>query len=159
MSDRVAVMNGGRIVQEATPRELYYEPADRFVADFVGRVNMISAVVRDRDENGDAVVEAFGTRMTTPASAEIGRGKEVTITFRPESMRWHETAPDRPNILPARIVRVEFLGEIVEYEAEVLSGDAVVGTLVARGAPMASPVNGSKVYLELSPSACRVLAP
>ena len=158
MSDRVAVMNQGRIVQEATPRDLYYQPADRFVADFVGRVNMIPAVVRDRSRNGDALVEAFGTRLVTPCPSGVGNGRDVTITFRPESVRWHEAAPDRPNVLPARVVRVEFLGEIVEYEAEVLSGQTVVGTLVARGAPLASPAAGSTIFIELAPHACRVLA-
>lgn len=158
MSDRVAVMNQGRIVQEATPRDLYFKPADRFVADFVGRVNMIPAVVRDRTAEGDAVVEAFGTRLVTPCPAEIAKGADVTVTFRPESVRWHETAPDRPNVLPARVVRVEFLGEIVEVEVEVLHGETVVGTLVARGAPLSSPANGSTVFIELAPHACRVLA-
>ncbi|WP_404433823.1 ABC transporter ATP-binding protein [Microbacterium lacus] len=158
MSDRVAVMHQGRIVQEASPRDLYYQPADRFVADFVGRVNMIPAVVRDRTDNGDAFVEAFGTRMTTPCPSDIGKGGDVTITFRPESVRWHEVAPDRPNVIPARVVRVEFLGEIVEYEAEVLRGETVVGTLVARGAPLNSPATGSNVFIELAPHACRVLA-
>jgi len=158
MSDRVAVMNGGRIVQEASPRELYDRPADRFVADFVGRVNMIPAVVRDRDEHGDAVVEAFGTRMVTPCPGGVVRGEEVTITFRPESIRWHDTAPaGRPNVLPARVVRVEFLGEIVEYEAEVHRDGTTVGRLTARGAPMASPREGAEVFLELAPHACRVL--
>ncbi|MFC0680581.1 ABC transporter ATP-binding protein [Lysobacter korlensis] len=158
MSDRVAVMNKGRIVQEATPRELYFQPADRFVADFVGRVNMIAAIVRDRSEDGSAVVEAFQTRMVTPCPSGVANGDEVTITFRPESVRWHESAPDRPNVLPARVVRVEFLGEIVEYEVEILKGQNVVGSVVARGAPSGSPSAGSTVYVELAPQACRVLA-
>ncbi|WP_162243475.1 ABC transporter ATP-binding protein [Leifsonia sp. Root4] len=158
MSDRVAVMNQGRIVQEATPRDLYFKPADRFVADFVGRVNMISAVVRGRSANGDALVEAFGTRLITPCPSEVGTGREVTITFRPESVRWHDVAPDLPNVVPARVVRVEFLGEIVEFEVEILSGQTVVGSLVARGAPLNSPSTGSEIYIELAPHSCRVLA-
>lgn len=158
MSDRVAVMNQGRIVQEAAPRELYYQPADRFVADFVGRVNMIPAVVRERAGAGEAVVEAFGTRLATPCPDGVGLGDAVTVTFRPESVRWHEQAVDRPNVLPARVVRVEFLGEIVEVEVEVLAGPTVVGTLVARGAPLDSPANGSEIFVELAPHACRVLA-
>jgi iron(III) transport system ATP-binding protein len=158
MSDRVAVMNQGRIVQEAAPRDLYYQPADRFVADFVGRVNMIPAVVRDRDGAGDALVEAFGTRLVTPCPSGVAKGADVTVTFRPESVRWHEAAPDRPNLLPARVVRVEFLGEIVEYEAEVLSGQTVVGSIVGRGAPLNSPATGDSIFIELTPQACRVLA-
>lgn len=157
MSDRVAVMNQGRIVQEATPRELYFQPADRFVADFVGRVNMIPAVVRGREANGDAAVEAYGARLTTPCPEGVGTGEDVTITFRPESVRWHDAAPDRPNVLPARVVRVEFLGEIVEYEVEILSGERTVGRLVARGAPMNAPATGSAIHVELAPHACRVL--
>ena len=158
MSDRVAVMNQGRIVQEASPRDLYYQPADRFVADFVGRVNMIPATVRGRDADGDALVEAFGTRLVTPCPDGVGTGAEVTVTFRPESVRWHETRPDRPNLLPARVVRVEFLGEIVECKAEILDGQAVVGTIVGRGAPMDSPSRNDSIFIELAPQACRVLA-
>ncbi|WP_022889297.1 ABC transporter ATP-binding protein [Agromyces italicus] len=158
MSDRVAVMNQGRIVQEASPRELYYQPADRFVADFVGRVNMIPAVVRERSGAGEVLVEAFGTRLATPCPDGVALGDDVTVTYRPESVRWHETAPDRPNVLPARVVRVEFLGEIVEVEVEVLAGATVVGTLVARGAPLDSPASGSSIFVELDPNACRVLA-
>ncbi|BDZ54292.1 hypothetical protein GCM10025870_13650 [Agromyces marinus] len=158
MSDRVAVMNGGRIVQEASPRDLYFAPNDRFVADFVGRVNLIPAVVRDRDANGDALVEAFGTRLVTPCPVESGTGADVTVTFRPESVRWHEAPVDRPNLLPARVARVEFLGEIVEYEAEILDGQTTVGRIIARGAPLNSPTEGSTVFLELAPQACRVLA-
>ncbi|MBM7502590.1 ABC transporter ATP-binding protein [Agromyces aurantiacus] len=157
MSDRVAVMNQGRIVQEATPRELYFEPADRFVADFVGRVNMIPAVVRGRDTDGDALVEAYGARLTSPCPENVGIGADVTITFRPESVRWHDVAPDRPNVLPARVVRAEFLGEIVEYEVDILNGDAAVGRLIARGAPMNAPGPGSTIHVELAPRACRVL--
>ncbi|GAA3935520.1 ABC transporter ATP-binding protein [Microbacterium soli] len=158
MSDRVAVMNGGRIVQEAAPRELYDRPADRFVADFVGRANMIDAVVQDVDGAGDAVVEALGTSLRTPVPGGVSVGEGVTLTVRPESLRWHEGAQDRPNVLPARVVRVEFLGEIVEYETEIVSGGEVVGTLVGRGAPMASPPEGGRVFVELAPHACRVLA-
>ncbi len=157
MSDRVAVMNEGRIVQEATPRELYDQPTDRFVANFVGRANMIPAVVIDRDGAGDAVVEALGTRLQTPVPDDVSAGDQVTLTFRPETVRWHETAVDRPNVLPVRIVRVEFLGEIVEYEAEVLTDGEPVATIVGRGAPQATPPEGGRVFLELVPHACRVL--
>ncbi|WP_127792265.1 ABC transporter ATP-binding protein [Agromyces sp. LHK192] len=158
MSDRVAVMHQGRIVQEAAPRDLYYRPADRFVADFVGRVNLIPGVVRERGSDGEAFVEAFGSRLETPCPSEVGPGDDVTVTFRPESVRWHAAAVDRPNLLPARVARVEFLGEIVEYEAEVLDGETAVGSIIARGAPLDSPEAGSTVFLELAPHACRVLA-
>lgn len=156
MSDRVAVMNQGRIVQEATPRELYYEPADRFVADFVGRVNMIDAVVLERT-GGDAVVEALGTTLVTPAE-DVARGDSVTVTFRPESVRWHASDPGRPNVLPGRVVRVEFLGEIVEYEVQLTRAGDDVGTIIARGAPLNAPAHGSLVHIELAPHACRVIA-
>jgi iron(III) transport system ATP-binding protein len=95
--------------------------------------------------------------MVTPCPDEVANGDEVTITFRPESVRWHEVAPDRPNVLTARVVRVEFLGEIVEYEALILNGETAVGSLVARGAPLNSPADGSTVHIELAPHACRVL--
>jgi iron(III) transport system ATP-binding protein len=158
MSDRVAVMNQGRIVQEATPRELYYEPADRFVADFVGRVNMIDGVVVDRTSAGDAVVEALGTTLVTPCVDDVARGDTVTVTFRPESVRWHETDPGRPNVLPGHVVRVEFLGEIVEYEVQLTRAGADVGTVIARGAPLNAPAHGALVHIELAPHACRVIA-
>lgn len=157
MSDRVAVMNQGRIVQEAAPRELYDQPVDRFVADFVGRANMIPAVVRERSGSGEAAFDALGTTLVAAVPDGVSVGDAATITCRPEGVRWHESAVDGPNVLPAEVVRVEFLGEMVEYESQIIAGGEVIGTVVGRGAPMATPREGGRIFLELAPRACRVL--
>ncbi len=157
MSDRVAVMHDGRILQEGTPREIYDNPAARFVADFVGRANMIPAEVIRRVSADEVVVRALGTELRTPCVAPARAGDKITVSMRPESVRTHEVAPDRPNVLAGRVSRVEFLGEIVEYDVEVPSLDGGLHTVIVRTSPLTVPVEGREVFLEFAPHTCRVL--
>jgi iron(III) transport system ATP-binding protein len=156
MSDRVAVMHDGRILQEGSPREIYDRPAARFVADFVGRANMIPAEVIRRISADEVVVRALGIELRTPCVAPASVGDRITVSMRPESVRAHETAPDRPNVIAGRVSRVEFLGEIVEYDVSVTAG-ADRHVVVVRTSPLSVPAEGSDVYLEIAPHICRVL--
>ncbi len=157
MSDRVAVMHDGRILQEGTPREIYERPAARFVADFVGRANMIPAVVIRRISADEVIVRALGTELRTPCVAPAAAGDRITVSLRPENVRTHETAPDRPNVLAGTVRRVEFLGEIVEYDVEVAGADGDRHTVSVRTSPLSVPVEGTEVFLEFAPHTCRVL--
>ena len=80
LSDRIAVMNNGRIEQVGSPEEIYREPASAFVADFIGDTNLLGGRVVDRD--GTSVVEVGGsTGFTVPAH---GRTGDVSVSIRPE---------------------------------------------------------------------------
>jgi iron(III) transport system ATP-binding protein len=116
VSDRIAVMNRGSIVQEGTAEDLYHRPASEFVATFVGRVNLLGARVVGID-GGMATLEALGTtlRARTGAGAALRAGDFAKVIVRPEAVR--VTQPNEAG-LKARIVARMFLGEKIEYAVE-----------------------------------------
>jgi spermidine/putrescine transport system ATP-binding protein len=86
MSDRVVVMNEGAIEQAGTPREIYEEPANLFVARFVGEINILDGHVLSRLERGvEAMVE--GRTMLLTTMRELSKGQRIQVLLRPEDMR------------------------------------------------------------------------
>lgn len=152
MSNRIAVMQGGHIVQEGTAREIYQGPNSRFVADFVGRTNFIDAEAISLGSDGLARLRALGYEVVAKCPDGVGIGDEVTLSIRPEAIRTHATRPSAQNVLEGTIVRVEFLGEYVETLVEI--GDAM---LSVRHEPQERPHRGDSVWLEFRPEVCTVL--
>lgn len=124
LADRVLVMNGGRIMQDAAPREIYDRPANRFIAEFVGRSNwMKGAVTEDRT----------GFRMAggalVPLAASLPAGRRVSGFIRPEKLRILEASGDTPSgmvSLPAAFRDAIFLGTDTEITCMLDTGDTVV---------------------------------
>ena len=101
MSDRIAVMNEGRLEQIGPPEEIYREPASEFVAEFIGDTNLLDGQVVDRD--GGAVVEVGGRAgFSVPANGKRG---SVTVSIRPEDFQIHRVDTD---------VDADFAGEVIE---------------------------------------------
>ncbi|WP_078062445.1 ABC transporter ATP-binding protein [Actinomyces provencensis] len=124
MSDRIVVMNSGRIEQVASPSEIYRHPASVFVADFVGRANFLATKVLSSREDGRKLVEVLGQEVTVPAHEEAGTAEEVVLMVRPESVRLQPIG-DTPGGLSGsvgEIVTSVFYGETVEYEVETEFG-------------------------------------
>jgi spermidine/putrescine transport system ATP-binding protein len=110
MSDRIVVMNAGRVEQDGTPEELYFHPANRFVAEFVGETNLISGVVQGRDGE-DVLIDWFGT--TLQGHARTGAPEpsgEVTASVRLERLKLHTDKPKTANAVRGRVVGRTFLG-------------------------------------------------
>ncbi|WP_224389471.1 ABC transporter ATP-binding protein [Pseudonocardia sp. ICBG1293] len=147
LADRIAVLDRGRIVQFATPREIYHRPATRYVATFVGAMNELAGTVSAVD--GDDVV------VRTPAGRVVGRaggvavrpGDEVTTMWRPERGRVRgadaapgpgDAGPTPPvNRWPADVTATRFVGAHTEYRLRIGDTDARVwhprGDLAATG--------------------------
>jgi spermidine/putrescine transport system ATP-binding protein len=107
LSDRIAVMNDGRIEQIGPPEEIYREPASEFVADFIGDTNLLSA--RAVDRNGTTVAEVGGAEgFDVPAE---GRSGEVTVSVRPEDF----TVADGEGLLDGTVVERYFQGDQTNY--------------------------------------------
>jgi len=129
VSDIVVVMREGRIAQMGTPTELYEQPADAFVADFMGEANVLAAELagweqgRARLRLGQSMIEVPMASPPREAGAEGGR-----IAVRPESVRLlvsgHEGAD--AGTLPGRVLRAAFLGQHREYEIETAAGQLFV---------------------------------
>jgi putative spermidine/putrescine transport system ATP-binding protein len=125
MADRVAVMEDGRLIQIATPLELYDRPATRSVADFVGEANLWEGVVASED----SVQLPFGLLKTEPH--DYAPGRQVTVLVRPENITVGQT--DAPvNLFRGQIVRDRFLGAVRRYDLSV-DDSVILGQTGIRG--------------------------
>ena len=125
MSDRVAIMNGGRIEQLDDPETIYEHPATRFVAGFVGQQNFFEDA---RVEADGMLVTADGVRFRTAAPVPGGR---ATIAIRPEAIGLSpETGENSVNTCPATVEAVNTLGETRQYVVRSAAG----ATLITRTA-------------------------
>jgi spermidine/putrescine transport system ATP-binding protein len=113
MSDRIAVMDGGRLLQVGSPQEIYDRPRTRFVADFIGDTNLVEATVVD----AETVRLADGSVIRAPSEAPADT--KVTVAIRPEKLGLRSVEAERDHRLDAihgRIERAIFLGNSVAYE-------------------------------------------
>ncbi len=122
LSDRIAVMNHGRVSQLGTPQEIYDHPADPFVADFIGSSNFLRGHVRGQARDGKVTVELpGGQRLTALSGKRFDDGTEVLVALRPERLSIHATRPEGSgdNILDAQVTGRSYLGARTLYHADV----------------------------------------
>jgi iron(III) transport system ATP-binding protein len=122
VSDRIVVMNEGNIMQIGTPFEIYSRPANRFVADFIGRVNFFSGKVvsPDLDGTGDVEIEFPGGGRKTLAGrrGSFKNDGEIILTVRPESLRLSGGASMGQRVFSGTVTKSVYLGQLVEYEID-----------------------------------------
>jgi spermidine/putrescine transport system ATP-binding protein len=121
MATRIAVMNGGRVIQVGTPREIYYQPVDRFVADFIGESNLLPGKIEGGDEPGVVHLDD-GTLIRAQPSPKRGR---VSVMVRPEALQVGPTAPPGTAALSGRVVGVAFLGDHTRVTVRTALGELV----------------------------------
>jgi multiple sugar transport system ATP-binding protein len=150
LGDRVVVMRDGRVQQVGDPMELYNEPANRFVAGFIGSPAMNFATVRIAAENGSLWAESEDLRVRVPApvAARIGAyaGKEAILGVRPEDLRIAHGADRTDLSFDAAIEVVERLGS--EILLDVATGST---TMVASVEPSVTAKVHEKVRLAINP--------
>ena len=117
VSDHVAVMNEGKIVQIGTAEDLYTKPGSTFVAQFIGRINILPAEVKEATETA-TIVSIFHQAFQIPIShVPLAHGQRIKIFIRPESIEL--TKDMQKNQLRGRIAEKTFLGEKVDYQIEI----------------------------------------
>ncbi|TNJ40602.1 ABC transporter ATP-binding protein [Phaeobacter sp. B1627] len=147
ISDRVAIMNKGRIMQLDTPEVLYSRPANAFVADFVGFENVIEAVATG-EEGGMILAEAGGAQLKLPKSHFELPAKEFLLAARADGLLVAETGEGLPATLGLRT----YLGRAYQYVCETRAGN-----LTANG-PLGAPLEtGANAVLIPQPEQCCVL--
>jgi iron(III) transport system ATP-binding protein len=127
LSDRIAVVNGGRFEQIGTPEEVYEKPASGFVGEFLGRTVSLRGVLKV--SAGGCLVELpGGGRIALPAgsSNSLSDGAAVRVITRPEDIEILPMADLAPNQVAAQIERVDYLGERFEYHVQVAKSSMVV---------------------------------
>ena len=150
MSDRLAVMNAGRIVQIGTPREVYEEPADNYVADFLGAANLMEVEVVSAD-----ALRIGDFALTSHRCAAAAATAHAVI--RPERVRIEEHGSAGENRVPAMVERVVFLGSATEVLLRLAPG-IQVQALMQNDGSRPDLAQGTPVCVYLPPDALRVLA-
>jgi len=133
MSDRIAVMRDGLVVQVGTGREVYGAPRTRFVATFLGDSNLLEARVTAAGSGAVIVEGADGQIQATPHT-DVRPGGDFFVSVRPEHVQvWHpdEVDPGIENRLEVRVREVTFKGAFTEYRLVTRSGQALIAHLPA----------------------------
>jgi iron(III) transport system ATP-binding protein len=130
VSDRIVVMNKGNLIQIGTPFEIYSRPASRFVADFIGKVNIFEGRVSARRTEGVELEFPRGKRREIQSwHGDLATGDPAAALVRPEALKLHRVglsgAPFDDPFLKGRIEKVVYLGPVVEYEIDCGVGRAV----------------------------------
>jgi spermidine/putrescine transport system ATP-binding protein len=123
MSDRIAVMHEGRVLQVGSPTEIYERPASRFVADFIGETNFLPGVVRGEDEGLVTVVVNDRLAVCVETDETFETGSQVVAAVRPEKVRLlPQPARGSHNAFPCRVEQVVYVGTDTRFRVR-LAGD------------------------------------
>jgi len=118
LADRMAVMRDGTIEQVGDPRMVYRQPANRFVADFIGETNWLAAEVSEPSSGQPTLNTEFGNFQAAELAA-FEWGEKVWLGFRPEAV---EIGAGETNVLTTTIAQVSYFGEVEQYELKLPSG-------------------------------------
>jgi putrescine transport system ATP-binding protein len=154
MADRIAVMNRGRLAQVDRPAAIYEKPASRYVAEFVGDVNLFDGVIA-RIEGARAIVETAEIgALALDLDAPPAQGARVLVALRPEKIELSADEPQTINKIAAEIVDIGYLGGFTRMKARVASGAVLEAALVnhARRAALALGW-GDRIWLGFDPAA------
>jgi iron(III) transport system ATP-binding protein len=167
LSNQIAVMNEGALIELGRPRDLYTRPKTQFVGNLLGAANLITGTVvsftEERMGDGDDLPEVpasavFDTPLGRLTSTNLGLteltvGSEVGLLIRPESLVLHHERPERDNVFLGRIDLGLFVGEAVDHEISV--GDVLLSAKVPATVRFH---RDDKVYVEVPPEACVVFS-
>jgi spermidine/putrescine transport system ATP-binding protein len=155
MSDRLAVMNAGRIAQIGTPRQVYEEPADTYVADFLGVSNLMEVEVVERGPGSQCRVRLGESALAADRAQVDGLGPAHAV-IRPERVRIAPYDQTGPNRVPAMVERLVFLGAATQVMLRLAPGE-LLQAVVHNDGSEAALAQGTPVQVFLAPDALRVL--
>jgi putrescine transport system ATP-binding protein len=163
MASRIGVMNAGKLVQVATPRELYEAPRSRWIAEFVGDINLFDGELKLRDGNRLVIATPVAGTLVAAAPREPAGGTRLSVAIRPEKIRLsrHDAAGEHVtpvNQLDGVVTDVCYLGGTTTYKVKLDAGGMVQASLANSArldADAYSP--GQPVVAAFAPDDCVVL--
>ena len=155
MSDRVAVMNAGRVLQIGSPQAIYNQPADRFVADFIGDTNFLVGQMSLGSEGVRTVRLSGGVELPVSAVEEAPDTGKVTVVIRPEHVALKSQPGDRS--LKGRLDTIVYFGTDTHYHITLSTGEPFMARLQnTRGDTRPFEV-GQEIGVSIEPDAVQVL--
>jgi iron(III) transport system ATP-binding protein len=155
MSDRIAVMDRGSIVQEGSPLEIYRRPCDRFVADFLGAANLLEGSIAGDRDDGSVEVAVGNVRLAVKGDRRAGTpgAARVTVVVRPEDIAVSRVPMgEQHNVFDVTVDQVTFQGSFVE--CRVTGG---MGSLLVRVQGPDVPSERDRIWIRIAPEACQLL--
>jgi spermidine/putrescine transport system ATP-binding protein len=156
MSDRLAVMNHGRIVQVGTPEEVYNEPVDAYVADFLGASNLMDARVEPSGDRRGSCRLRLGDFLLDAEAGQLDATGAVKVAIRPERVNLHAYESSGENRIPGMVERLVFLGSTTHVYVRLATGSALQSLVRNDGAALPYS-QGTAVSVGLPADALRVL--
>lgn len=155
LSDIIAVMRAGGIVEQGDPKKIYFDAESRFVADFIGRANLVPATVREQTAANTVVESTLGKLVCKKMECPVGT--QVTLCLRPEFINpqagiFKDSAAGR-NIIQGKVETLVFIGDA--YEGEIRVEDNL---LLARISPETELSLGEQVFFEMDPNHCLLVS-
>jgi spermidine/putrescine transport system ATP-binding protein len=158
MSDRIAVMNGGRVEQVGSPREIYERPKTAFVADFIGSLNVLELTVDEVVGDYAVMRPGEGERVIVAAGPDLRTGDSVRVATRPEQVQIKPvegSVPEGESRLEGRVGEVVFLGMYTQFHVETRVGNVVSHRMADE--PLTGLDVGSQVALHWPPEHASLL--
>ena len=157
MSDRIAVMSSGNILQVGTPKDIYERPTDRFVADFIGETNFLRGKVEAVDAETVRIALKCGVTISTARQQDISAGDEVTVMVRPEHARLVDNGGGEAAVVSGPLTNVVYFGTDTYFHIGLSDGTNFTVRQQNRPGLPGGPKQGQTVGAAFPPSAIRVL--
>jgi putrescine transport system ATP-binding protein len=160
VADRIAVMDHGRLIQVATPPEIYEQPNSRWVAEFIGDVNVIEGRVVEAGSAGTVIASAAAGQVRATASTEAKAGDTVWVALRPEKVRISREPPAAAgdNCVSGQVRNIGYLGDVSIYQVQLDNGFVIKAALANMTRLVERPISwDDRVWLTWAPEAAVVL--
>jgi len=158
VSDRIAVMSEGKLVQVAPPAQMYENPSSRYVADFLGDINLIECEVVSNSKGVSKLRTHDGVELSAKSELAAEGGRKVHFGIRPQKMLITKTKPKASkNLLSGEVWDIAYLGDLTIYKVKLSSGDFVKATVLNREIDKSPITWEDKVWLNFAPESAMVL--
>jgi len=159
MADRIAILDKGEVMQVATPAEVYEAPGSRFVAGFVGNVNMFEGTVSAREGNVARITGASGAEIVVENVGDAAAGNQVAFAIRPEKIK---VSPQRPegaaNAMEGEVYDLAYLGDMTVYHVRLVDGQVVKASALNASRITENPLSwNDRAWISFKPDAGVVL--
>jgi len=136
IADRIALMRKGRILQIATPMQLYYAPNSIFTCNFLSNSNFLEGIVEKKEEKRSTVrLRGFGPKIVIPTD-KWERRKRLVLTIRRNEISFSYAKSSEINILNAEIIDEHFLGARTIFQLRLENGDRMEAEILTKDIPM-----------------------
>ena len=159
MADRIAILDKGQVMQVATPAEIYEAPSSRFVANFVGNVNMFEGTVAARDAGSARITGASGAEIVVENAGDAAAGNSVVFAVRPEKIKVSSRRPDgAANAMEGEVYDLAYLGDMTVYHVRLSDGQVVKASALNSSRSSDDPLTwNDRAWISFRPDAGVVL--